>query len=135
MFANKMEPILIIVIFFGVLAALIAGAAFATSKRGRVIAGVAALEWACLMFLAAGMVETFNLNIWYSQSARNLLDASVAGIEEGKSDEVAGELATMRENLEVTYEHRGNFKELAEETAARLKNLSSPPHDSNKPSQ
>jgi hypothetical protein len=130
-----MEPILIIVIFFGVLAALIAGAASATSKRGRVISGVAALGWACLMFLAARMAESFNLNIWYSLSARNLLDASVAGIKAGKGDQVAGELATMRENLEVTYEHRGNFKELAEETAARLKNLSGPPHESNKPSQ
>ncbi len=130
-----MEPILIIVIFFGVLAALIAGAAFAASKRGRVIAGVAALGWSCLVFLAAGMVETFNLNIWYSQSAHNLLDASVAGIKAGKSDQVAGELATMRENLEVTYEHRGNFKELAEETAARLKNLSGPTLESNQPSQ
>ena len=130
-----MEPILIIVIFFGGLAALIAGAAFAASKRGRVIAGVAALGWSCLVFLAAGMVETFNLNIWYSQSAHNLLDASVAGIKAGKSDQVAGELATMRENLEVTYEHRGNFKELAEETAARLKNLSGPTLESNQPSQ
>jgi len=130
-----MEPILTIVIFFGILAALISGAAVATSKRGRAIAGVAALGWSCLMFLAAGMVETFNLNIWYSQSAHNLLDASVAAIEAGKGDEVAGELATMRENLEITYEHRGNFKELAEETTARLKNLSGRSQESNEPSQ
>ena len=130
-----MEPILIIIIFFGILAALIGGAALAASKRARAISGMAALGWACLMFLAARMAESFNLNIWYSLSARNLLDASVAGIKAGKSDQVAGELATMRENLEVTYEHRGNFKELAEETAARLKNLSGPTLESNQPSQ
>jgi hypothetical protein len=130
-----MEPILIIVIFFGVLAALIAGAAVATSKRGRAIAGVAALGWSCLMFLAARMVETFNLNIRYSQSAHNLINASVAAIKAGKSDQVATELATIRENLEVTYEHRGNFKELAEETAARLNNLSGSTQKSKEPSQ
>ena len=134
-FAIKMESFLIIFIFFGILAALIAGAAVATSKRGRAIAGVAALGWSCLMFLAAGMVETFNLNIWYSQSAHNLLDASVAGIKAGKGDQVAGELATMRENLEVTYERRGNFKELAEETTVRLKNLSGSSQDEKPPSQ
>lgn len=119
-----MEPILIIVIFFGILAALIAGAAVAASQRARAISGVVALGWACLLFLAARMVESFNLNIWYSQSARNLLDASIAAINAGKSDQVAGELATMRQNLNVTYEHRGNFKELAEETTARLKSHS-----------
>jgi hypothetical protein len=118
-----MEPILIIAIFFGVLAALIAGTACARSKRGRAIAGVVALAWSGLMFTAAGMFETFNLNIWYSQSAHNLLDASVSAIKSGNADRVADELAAMRENLDVTYENRGNFKELADVTTERLKGL------------
>jgi hypothetical protein len=87
------------------------------------------------MFLAAGMVETFNLNIWYGQSAHNLLEASVAAIKAGKGDQVAGELAAMRDGLEVTYEHRGNFKELAGQTTARLKDLTGRGRESKEPSE
>ena len=119
-----MEPIVTIVIFFGVLAALIAGAACASSKRGRAISGVVAFGWSLVMFTAARMVETFNLNAWYGSSAHRLLDASVSAIDAGHADAAGRVLATMREDLVVTYENRGNFKELANETATRLQDLS-----------
>lgn len=118
-----MSPIAIIVIFFGVLAALIAGAAGARSRRGRAVFGAVALAWISLMFSAARMVETYDLNAWYGASAHNLLNASVSAIEAGHAEATGHALAAMRENLIVTYENRGNFKELADQTATRLKNL------------
>jgi hypothetical protein len=36
---------------------------------------------------------------------------------------VGARLAAMRDELHVTYENRGNFKELAEKTTAELKAL------------
>lgn len=118
-----MDPNITIVIFFGVLAALIVGAACVSSKRGRAVSGVAALAWSFLMFSAARMVETFQLNAWYSASAHNLLDASASAIEAGHAKATGKELAKMRKELIVTYENRGNFKELADKTVTRLKNL------------
>lgn len=118
-----MDPLLIIVLFFGILAALIAGVGKAQSPQWKSISGVAALVWSGLMFVMAGMVESFNLNSWYSTSAHRLLDAAARGIDAGHGDQVSKKLAAMRDELNVTYENRGNFKELAEETTADLKTL------------
>lgn len=109
---------------FGILALLIFNGACAESKRARVIAGFLTMGWSSLMFLGADWVETFNFNIWYSSAAHELLDQTIRQIEAGKADETAAELTAMRDRLSVTYENRGNFKELAEETAARLEKLS-----------
>ncbi|MGB6223458.1 hypothetical protein, partial [Haloferula sp.] len=79
-----------------------------------------------LMFMAAHMVESFNVNIWYSSAANRLLDQTIEGINAGQAEQVARELALMKEELQVTYENRGNFKELAEETAERLERLPKP---------
>ena len=118
-----MDPLVTITLLFGILAALIAGVGSAKSSRGRAIYGLAALVWAGFMFAAARMVETFNLNAWYSASAHNLLDAAADGIDAGHGDQVSKRLAAMRDELHVTYENRGNFKELAEKTTADLKAL------------
>ena len=114
---------LIIFLFFLILAGLIVRVARAESRKGRFVAGAAALGWSGLMFVAAGTVESFNLNIWYSRSADDLLEATVGAIEAGKGDEAASELAAMRSRLQVLYEGRGNFKVLAEETTRRLREL------------
>ena len=106
-----------------ILAGLIARVARAESRKGRIISGAAALGWSGLMFVAAGTVESFNLNIWYSQSADDLLEATVGAIEAGKGDEAAVELEAMRSRLQVMYEGRGNFKALAEETTRRLREM------------
>jgi hypothetical protein len=115
-----MHPIVIIVSFFAVLAVLIAGAALARKKSVRVLAAVAAFGWACLMFMAASWAESLNYNIWYSSAASKMLDACIGGIEQGRQEAVLGEMRRMTNELEVTYEHRGKFKQLAERAAESL---------------
>ena len=75
------------------------------------------------MFAAANMAVRFNQNIWYGTAARQLLQSSTSALRNGQSDSVAKEFDKMEDDLEVTYEHRGNFKELAEETVKRLSTL------------
>lgn len=116
-----MEPMIIVIVFFTVLAVFLWIACCAPSRRGRIGAAVVAFGWACLMFMAANMVETFNLNIWYSQAADDLLESSIDAINAGDADKVSAELAAMREELQVTYEFRGNFKELAIATSERIR--------------
>ena len=73
------------------------------------------------MFIAANMAESFNLNIWYSAAADDLLESSIEAINTGDADRVSVELTAMREDLEVTYESRGNFRELAIATTKRIR--------------
>ncbi len=121
-----MEPMLIIVVFFAILAVLLGIACCASSRRGRIIGAIVAFGWSCLMFMAANMAESFNLNIWYSSAADDLLESSIEAIDAGQADQVSAELSAMREELEVTYEHRGNFNELARATAKRIRSASPP---------
>lgn len=116
-----MEPVIPIIGFFAVLAFALAITSCAQTRRRRVVGAVVAFGWSCLMFMAASTVESFNLNIWYSSAADGLLESSVVAIEAGQADRVATELSAMREKLAGTYEHRGNFNELAAATAKRIR--------------
>jgi hypothetical protein len=122
-----MHPIAIVILFFMVLAAFIAGAAFAQRKSARLLSAAGAFGWSCLMFMAAGWAESLNYNIWYSSAASKMLRAFVAGIEDGRQDMVLREMRRMTNDLHVTYERRGNFKELAERAAESLASSNAEP--------
>jgi hypothetical protein len=122
-----MNPTVIVILFFAVLAAFIAGTAFAQKKSVRIVSALAAFGWACLMFVAASWAERLNYNVWYSSVASKMLDAYIGGIEQGRQDAVLTEMRRMTNELEVTYEHRGNFKELAERAAASLTTTNAEP--------
>lgn len=115
-----MNPIAIIVLFFMVLAAFIGGAVLPDRKVVRVVSAMVAFGWACLMFIAAGWAESLNYNIWYSSAAEKMLNACIMGIEEGRQDAVLIEMRRMSDELDVTYERRGNFRELADRVAENL---------------
>ena len=120
---ESMIDIIIGATLLGILASLIVGAMGATSKRGRVIGGCAVFVWAAVMFFAASLVQRANFNIGYGNAARKLLDATTEALDAGKAAEVSRELKSMRKELRVTYENHGNFKELAVETAERMRSL------------
>lgn len=122
-----MHPIAIIILFFTVLGAFIWGAAFFERKSARVISAAGAFGWSCLMFMAAAWAESLNYNTWYSSAASNMLRAFVAGIEDGRQEMVLREMRRMTNELHVTYERRGNFKELAERAAASLTKTNTEP--------
>jgi len=122
-----MDPIIIIVLFFTALGVLIGATAFAQKKSVRVISGLAAFVWACLMFVAASWAESLNYNSWYSSAAAKMLDACIGGIEQGRQEAVLTEMRRMTNELHVTYERRGNFKELAERAAKNLTSSNAEP--------
>lgn len=117
-----MEPsaATIITVFYLILAGLVAAAAFAQRKKVRIISALAGLGWSAFMLMAADWAQGLNHNIWYSQAAYSMLEAYTAGIESGKQDAVLREMKRMTNELQVTYEHRGNFRQLAERAARNL---------------
>jgi hypothetical protein len=69
---------LIGVVLFAILAVLLGIACCASSRRGRIIGAIVAFGWSCLIFMAANMAESFNLNIWYSSAADDLLETPLS---------------------------------------------------------
>jgi hypothetical protein len=71
-------------------------------------------------FLAASIGERFNYNAWYGEASGKLIDATVAGIEDGRGDEVVAELKRLRGQFQPTYENRAVYDRLVEEYADRM---------------
>lgn len=117
---ETMATLVIPIVFFLVLAALLAGTASAAKPSIRGGGAVAAFLVAASGYFVADMARSFELNIWYSGSAHKLLDRTVAALEQGQQPEVIRELKTMRDSLELTYEHRGNFRDLADQASESL---------------
>jgi hypothetical protein len=109
----------IITLFYLILAGLLAAAVFAQRKKARIVSALVCLVWSGFMLLAADWAESLNSNAWYSDAAYRMLAAYVGGIESGHQDAVLQEMKRMTNQLEVTYEHRGNFRELAQQAASR----------------
>jgi hypothetical protein len=72
-------------------------------------------------FLATFLVEHFNANASYDLASGDLIDATVLGVEEGRTDEVLAELKRLRGRFHPTYENRAGYDRLVEEYVARLK--------------
>ncbi len=116
-----MSPILVVILFFLILTVFISVAAFSQRKTVRITSAILAFAWACLMFVVARWVESLNQNAQYSSAASEMLNACIVGLEQGREEVVLGEMKKMSSELEVTYENRGNFKELAEQMTENLK--------------
>lgn len=124
------EAITIITLFYLILAGLVAGAALAQRKKVRIISALACLAWSAFMLTAATAVENLNHNAWYSAAAYHMLEAFTVGMESGRQDAVLSTMKRMTNELQVTYEHQSNFKELAERAAKELSVSTPRPSDS-----
>lgn len=106
--------------FFAILAALIAGAAWRNKKKERIAFAVCAFLWACLMYQLAGLAHSLNYNIWYSSSTDKLLEASIVALEEKRERQLLDEMESLRENLVVTYELKGDYPDQVLKTVENL---------------
>lgn len=115
-----METLIFVILFFLLLAVLVAVAAISERKSVRISSAIIAFGLACLMFVAASWVESLNQNARYSSAASEMLNACIVGLEQGREEVVLGEMKKMSSELKVTYEYRVNFKELAEQMVENL---------------
>ncbi|MDB9741771.1 hypothetical protein OAB00_02840 [Akkermansiaceae bacterium] len=110
-------------LYFGALICCLVAACSCKNKRARINGAVLAFLMTGLSFPVAVLVSKLSHNIEYSQAARNLLNSSVETINAGDAERVSKELAVMSDELKVTYESLGNFKELAIEATERLNSV------------
>jgi len=97
-------------------------AATQPNKSSRIYFGLGAFAWACLMFLVTSWVQNLKYNMWYSSSASKMISAFIEALECGRTQDVLREAKKLKEELPVTYEYRGNFKELAARASDTLRN-------------
>jgi hypothetical protein len=71
-------------------------------------------------FLAAQLVR-LNYNIWYSSATARLLDSTINQLENKETKFVINELKILRDKMPITYEFKGNYDELAADTAKKMK--------------
>ena len=85
------------------------------------------LIFALVTAVAADVVVRLEYNMWYSSAAHQLVESVVTELGQGRVDEVVVELKRLDEEFYPTYEHLGNWDELAGAAAARLSNRSEEP--------
>jgi hypothetical protein len=111
--------LLVLLFLTGLLAGWVASE-FQGRRWLRLLLGISTLMLVGGAFLAASIGERFNYNSWYGEASGKLIAATVAGIEEGRTDEVLAELKRLRGQFQPTYENRASYDRLVEEYADRL---------------
>ena len=74
------------------------------------------------MFLLADIVTKLEYNNDFGGATKQLVDTSTEALKAGRYDEVSREFQKISEELDVSYEYKGNFSDLAARAAESLKN-------------
>lgn len=88
----------------------------------RVTWGILAIVVSCgLTLLGTIVINTFSYNSYYGFSSQRLINTTITEIEAGRTEAVVAELKRLREEFHPTYENRGRYDQLVEQTVARMK--------------
>ncbi|MFC5049055.1 hypothetical protein ACFPK9_15865 [Rubritalea spongiae] len=74
------------------------------------------------MFLLAEFVTKLQYNSDFGGATKQLVDTSAEALQAGRYDDVSREFQKISEELDVSYEYKANYSELAEGAAESLKN-------------
>ena len=97
-------------------------AEFKAGRSVRIAFGVLALGLG--IFLAYGLARvltTFNHNAWFGGATKQLVETSIAQIEDGHSDRVLKAWRALDTQYQPTYENRAGYKELVEGATKAMK--------------
>jgi hypothetical protein len=87
----------------------------------RVALGISAIATIAFgVWAVDSMVIHFNYNAWYGSATKQLIQTSIAQIEDGHLDRVLKVWRGMESQYEPTYENRAGYKELVEAATARM---------------
>ena len=73
-------------------------------------------------FVAAQIVR-LNYNIWYSDATKKLISVSVEKLEQGQVDSVIKHWSQLRDQIQPTYEKKGNYNELVSQAVEKINSL------------
>ncbi|MCA9095445.1 MAG: hypothetical protein KDA68_18325 [Planctomycetaceae bacterium] len=80
----------------------------------RILLGTLSLGMCVFLAMAFASLEQLKFNSWYGTASADLMDATIAGIEEGKTKEVVAGLKGLRDDFYPTYQGRADYDKLVE---------------------
>jgi hypothetical protein len=89
----------------------------------RLTLGTAAILMSFGVAWLAGSLERFNSNAWYGSASKQLIDATVTGLEAGNKDRVLRSLKGLQEKYSPTYENRARYDKLVEDAVAQMQKV------------
>lgn len=85
---------------------------FQQRRRLRITLGICAIAMSYLVAWGVGSLERFNSNIWYGTASKDLIENTIAELEQGNTERVIAELRVLRDQLHPTYENRADYDKL-----------------------
>ncbi len=93
---------------------------FQTRTWLRIALGIAALFGAFFGGAIWDVVNNFDSNSYFGSANEEFIGATLLALEQGRTDEVLGELRKFRQTYTPTYENRARYKELVEAYSSKL---------------
>ena len=95
---------------------------FGTVRPLRIALGVAALASTMgAAYLVSHIISRFKNNVWYGHASKDLIDTTVAQIEDGHVDRVMSVLRHLKLDYHPTYETRAHYNELVNEAVSQMR--------------
>ena len=85
---------------------------FQSRRWLRILCGVLSLGMCVFLAIAVGTLQRLSYNAWYGAASAELIEATIAGIEAGKTKEVVAGLKGLRGDFFPTYQGRAHYDEL-----------------------
>jgi len=97
-------------------------AEFKAGRSVRIGVGVLAFVSAiAATYALASVLNTFNYNAWFGGATKQLIETSIAQVEDGHLDRVLKGWRALDAQYQPTYENRAGYKELVERATEAMK--------------
>ncbi len=90
---------------------------FQPKRSVRIALGVAAIAMSYLVAWGVGTLDRWNSNVWYGTASKDLIENTIAELQDGNVERVVAELQVLREKLRPGYETRADYDSLVAEYA------------------
>ena len=93
---------------------------FQSRRWLRVILGATAILLSFGVAFLVGSFVRLNYNAWYGGATKTLIDTTIIELQAGNTANVLSSLKRLQAKYEPTYENRGHYDELVNETTAEM---------------
>ena len=94
---------------------------FSRYRLLRITLGIAAIASSIGVAYIAGQIVRLNYNAWYGHASKELVNTTIAEIEDGNIEGVLDVLRRLNLDYQPTYENRAHYDELVNAAVAEMK--------------
>jgi hypothetical protein len=83
--------------------------------------GIITFLWSFAIASLVGATRVFNANVYFTETTKDLLDASVRQLKDGRTEAVLREWAKADGKFHPTYENRGQYRQIVDQAIDGMK--------------